>query len=69
MILASQAMYMMPSRRAIAALLPCASVARSQFSTAAARALSAGLSMSTAQSHARPSACSLTSPWQGLTIP
>ena len=41
------------------ALLPWESVASSQLSTAQARALSAGLSSFTAQSNARPSACSL----------
>src|SRR5512144_2824115 len=54
-----QMMYMMPRRRALAYFLPRPSFFSNQFSSAVARAASARSWADTAQSHARPSLCSL----------
>ena len=63
-------MYMIPSRRAIANLLPWASVAVSQASTSLTSATWLGLWIDTFQSKARPSLCSLwPPPPQSTTIP
>ena len=52
-------MYMIPSRRAIAAVLPCSSGASSQLVSSATWVTWVGLAALTRQSQARPSLCSL----------